>query len=352
MEEQDSTNVSPRANQYLLGHKEAEDLFLESWKNGKIHNSWLICGQKGIGKATLAYKIARFMLSSDENKREKYTNIDVSPKDKVCEEISQNACYNLKVIERDFIEEDRKKVIKAIKDGEPMGDDELKNLRKSAVIKVDEVRTINEFMLKTSYDNRWKIVVVDSIDDMNINSANALLKILEEPPARSMLILISHNPDRLLPTIKSRCIKLMLKPLDEMVVASLLRRYRPQIEETDIKKIASMSEGSIGTAIEYADNNVLNYYEGLCKLASDGGKFLLSDMLSFADDATKSEETYGIAKDVILKFLGSLVQSGKNVENVVEVWQNAIKTFSETERLNMDKRHAIINIIYKICKNM
>lgn len=351
-EQTENTDISPRMNTYLLGHKEAEDMFLESWKSGKLHNSWLVCGQKGIGKATLAYKIARFMLSADENNREQYSNIEVSPKAKVCEEIAQNACYNLKIIERDFVDEDRKKVIKAIKDGEPMDEEELKNLRKSAVIKIDEVRTINEFMLKTSYDNRWKIVIVDSVDDMNVNSANALLKILEEPPARSMLILISHNPDRLLPTIKSRCIKLTLKPLQENEVASLLRRYRPQTEEADIKKIATLSEGSIGTAIEYADNNVLQYYDGLCKLAFAGDRFLLSDMLSFADNAVKSEDSYNIAKSVVLKFLAEVVQEGKNVEKTVEVWQNAIKTFSDTERLNMDKRQAFINIIYQICKNM
>ena len=95
-----------------------------------------------------------------------------------------------------------------VKDGEALSDDELQSLKKSAVIKVDEVRTVNEFLCKKSFDGKWRIVVIDSVDDMNTASANAILKILEEPPAKSLLILISHNPNRLLPTIRSRCAKI------------------------------------------------------------------------------------------------------------------------------------------------
>ena len=341
--------MSPKDNNFLLGHKEAESVFLNAWKNSSLHNSVLICGEKGIGKATLAYKIIKFLLTADENNKDKYQNIDSDPNNPIVRQIEEGACYNLKVIERDYVEEDKKKIIKAIKDGNPLDEEELAGLRKSAVIKIDEVRTINEFMAKTSYDNNWRIVLIDSIDDMNVNSANALLKILEEPPAKSMLILISHKPDKLLPTIKSRCSRLNLKPLTANDVAILLRRYNTKLSETEVKKIAAMSDGSIGKALVYGDNNFLKYYDGLNKIAFSGMNFKISDTLVFADFAAAEEENYSLAKDVILRFLSENAKSGEKVEALLEIWQDAIKMFEETARINMDKKQTVLALIYRIC---
>ena len=123
-----------------------------------------------------------------------------------------NAHPDLKIIERDYTDTDRRKILKAIKEGEQLSDEEMKGLKKSAFIRVDDVRTINEFLTKRSADNNWRIVIIDSIDDMNPASANAVLKILEEPPYKTVMMLISHNPNKLLPTIRSRCAKLQLPP--------------------------------------------------------------------------------------------------------------------------------------------
>ena len=177
----------------------------------------MISGERGIGKATFAYKFARFLL--DPNRSEKTLN--TSPDSQSNRLVSSNSHPDLKVIERDYIETDRKKVLKAIKDGEAMSESELQNLKKSAFIRIDDVRTINDFMAKKSSQDGWRVVIVDSIDDMNAAAANALLKILEEPPAKSVIMLISHNVGKLLPTIKSRCSKLVLRPLDENNPSSL-----------------------------------------------------------------------------------------------------------------------------------
>ena len=235
--------VSPKNNPYLIGHREAEQMFLTAWQNNSLHNSWLISGIEGIGKATLAYKFARFLLSADESRKFEYTSLDVSPDSTVFRLISQNSHPDLKIIERDYTETDRKKILKSIKDGEKMSDEELKSLKKSAFIRVDDVRTINEFMSKRSSNDGWRIVIIDSIDDMNPSSANAVLKILEEPPHKALMLLISHNPNRLLPTIKSRCAKLDLKPLSDSDLASLLRRYRPELPETKVKRIGQYWQG-------------------------------------------------------------------------------------------------------------
>lgn len=125
-------------------------------------------------------------------------------------------------------------MLKAIKDGAALDESELKGLKKSAFIRIDDVRGSTNFWPKSSGDG-WRAVIIDSIDDMNPASANALLKILEEPPAKSILLLISHNVGQLLPTIRSRCTKLVLKPLSDNAVASLLRRYRPELDEAAVK---------------------------------------------------------------------------------------------------------------------
>ena len=345
-------NISPKMNNFLLGHQEAENVFLNAWKNSSLHNSWLICGEKGIGKTTFAYNIIKFLLTADERKKDEYDSIKFEVNNPIVRQIEEDACYNLKLIERDFIEEDKRKIIKAIKEGNPLSEDELANLRKSAVIKIDEVRTINEFMAKTSYDNSWRIVLIDSVDDMNINSANALLKILEEPPAKSMLILISHNPDKLLPTIKSRCGRLNLKPLAKTDIEILLRRYRPNLSEPEVKKIAVMSDGSIGKALVYADNNFLKYYDDLSRIAFSGSNFKITDLLEFAEFASEDEDNFSLAKDVILRFLAENAKGGENVEALLEIWQDSIKMFEEASGINMDKKQTIITVVYKICNVM
>ena len=156
--------VQPYENSYFIGHEEAERMFLNAWKNSNIHNSWIISGLNGIGKATLAYRIARFLLSADENNRQDYTSLNVDENNPTFRLIANQAHPDLKVIERDFIDSDKKKIIKAIKEGEAMDEEALGELKKSAVIKVDEVRTINEFLGKKSFDGNWRIVIIDSAE--------------------------------------------------------------------------------------------------------------------------------------------------------------------------------------------
>lgn len=349
-EVEQQVNIDPKINTCLLGHEEDEQVFLSAWKNNSLHNSWLICGIEGIGKATLAYKFARFLLGADENQKDKYTSLDMSADSSAYKLVSNNSHPNLKIIERDYTETDRKKVMKAIKDGERLSDGELRNLKKSAIIKVDDVRSINEFLSKKSSDNGWRVVIVDSIDDLNNAGANAILKVLEEPPYKTIIMLISHNPNRLLPTIKSRCAKLNLKPLNEGNAASLLRRYRPELVEKNVKGLAELCSGSIGKAILYADNSALSNYDDLCKIIYAKNKFKLADLLAFCDAAVADEDSYNLIQELVLKFVAENVRSCENVENLADMWDKAIKVFDETQRLNLDKKQALINVITGICK--
>ncbi len=348
----ETTSFEPQLNTFLLGHSEAEQLFLRCWQNNSLHNSWLISGTKGIGKATLAFRLARFILSADENSREKYTSLEVSPDSPVYKLIAGNAHPDFKILQRDYTDTDRKKVVKAIKNGGQLSPDELKELKKSAFIRVDDVRTINDFLSRRSSGDGWRVVLIDSVDDMNSAAANAVLKILEEPPYKTLMLLISHNPNRLLPTIRSRCSKMELKPLQETEISSLLRRYRPQLPEKEIKKITAIASGSIGKALNYADNDAAGLYDGLCALAAAGKNFKTADVLNFCAAAAADEESYALAQELILKFLGEHAKNTAKVVETADCWSSAVKTFSEVEGLNLDKKQALINIIVNICKQI
>lgn len=338
--------ITPQNNFFLLGQEEAEKAVLDAYNNGTLHNSWLISGEKGIGKATFAYKFARFLLDSGRGG----ASLNTSPDSVSNRLVSSNAHPDLKIIERDYIETDRKKIIKSIKDGEAMSEAEMQGLKKSAFIRIDDVRTINEFLSKKSSRDGWRVVIIDSIDDMNAAAANALLKVLEEPPAKSILMLISHNAGRLLPTIKSRCIKLVLKPLPENVVVSLLRRYRPQLGEDEIKGLAAISSGSIGKALGYADGGALQMYRGLQNIVYARQKFKLDDLLSWVNETVATEDSYNLARELVLKFCSDNIVGCSDVEGMSAAWENAVRCFRQADSLNMDKKQVMINVIGQLCK--
>ena len=242
----------------------------------------------------------------------------------------------------------QQKIAKAVREGNYMSEEELGELKKSSVITVDDVRQINEFLAKKSAGGRWRVVLIDSVDEMNTASANAILKILEEPPHKTLMLLVSHNPNRLLPTIRSRCAKLILKPLQDSVVASLLRRYRPNLSETEIKKLSAMAGGSIGKAIDYADGNAAEYYERISALAASGKNFATADMLKFCDEA--ADKSYELFKELVLKYLSRRARSLQHIDKNAEFFEKASRIFLETDSLNLDRHLAVMNVMTMICR--
>lgn len=346
----DEVNISPRTNSFLLGQTKAEELFLKAWKNNTMHHAWILSGPKGIGKATLAYRIARFLLWADESKKESYNSLNIPEDSEVFKQTASGSHPDLMVVERDYIETDRKKIIKAIQKGEAPDEEELSAMKKSAFIRVDDVRKVNEFLAKTSFNDNWRIVIIDSADEMNKNAANALLKILEEPPAHTVLLLISHNAGMLLSTIRSRCAKLPLQMLDFNETASLLRRYRPQLKEAMISKVAEMCSQSIGQAILYADLDAVGMYDNLCKILYLKQKFALSDLLEFCTEATADADSFALLQELILKFIRENMLQSQDVEALYACWDETNRKFADCQNINMDKKQMLINLITKICK--
>lgn len=343
-------NITPRNNSYLLGQDEAQNVFLRAYQSGAMHHAWILGGIKGIGKATLAFRIARFLLNADDRNRDKYTSLNVAENTPVFQQVAGGSHPDLMVVERDYTDTDRKKIISAIKHGEAMDESELAGLKKSAFIRVDDVRKVSEFLAKTSFNDGWRVVIIDSADEMNKNAANALLKILEEPPARTVLLLISHNPGVLLPTIRSRCAKLPMHPLTENEVASLLRRYRSDLSEPMIAKLAEMSGGSIGKAILYADIDAAKIYDELCAILCARQNYSLNAVLAFASEMAGDADKFSVLQELLLKFIKDNMSNCRDAEALYACWSETRRSFADCVNINMDKRIMLIGLLTNICK--
>jgi DNA polymerase-3 subunit delta' len=187
----------PRANPILLGHEEAEATMLDALRAGRIHHAWLITGPDGVGKATLAYRFARRLLAGQPAD----DSLALDPANPVFRRVAAASHADLLTVERAYDE---------------------KRKRMKTQIAVDDVRKINGFMSLTPAEGGWRVVVVDGAEELNQNSANALLKVLEEPPPRAVLLLVCSAAGRLLPTIRSRCRRLRLAPLGDEPMGKLL----------------------------------------------------------------------------------------------------------------------------------
>ena len=187
----------PRETAVLFGHTEVEQALLASYKSGRVPHAWLIGGPPGIGKATLAYRFARFVLAHpDPTAPEVQSAISLALdlENPVARRVAAQAQGDLLVLER-VVNEQTGKLY--------------------TVIRVDDVRRTVSFFGSTAGEGGWRIAIVDAVDDLQREGANALLKVLEEPPERAILLLVSHAPGRELPTIRSRCRRLLLRPLSE-----------------------------------------------------------------------------------------------------------------------------------------
>ncbi len=343
------TFLEPKDNLFFIGHAKTEGFFLDAFQKAKLHHAFLISGPKGIGKATFAYRIARFLLQKNIE-TSACNKLDISANDPVVRQISEGAHPNFLAIERDYIQTDKNKIIKAITKGDPLDDEALRELKKSAVIKVDEIRQINDFLSKKSFDGAWRVVLIDSVDELNPAAANALLKILEEPPAKTIILLIAHQVDKLLATIRSRCAKLMLTPLSESDVAVLLRRYAPNLQEKEVQTLAKISDGSIGRALNYAQNNGITMYEQLQSVIFAGTNFSLKEALRLAKLASSDENIWELAMELMLKIISELFEQSKKKDEIYALYTYITQTNQEVLHLNMDKTQAMICLFRHITK--
>lgn len=236
----------PRETPRLIGQAAAEAEFLDAYASGRLHHAWLLSGPRGVGKATLAWRIARFLLATPEAGGDGLfgappppATLDVDPEHPVARRIGAGADPGLAAITRSENE---------------------KTGRLRAEIVVDDIRRLTPFFGLTATDGGRRVVIVDAADEMNPSAANALLKTLEEPPARATLLLVAHRPSRLLPTIRSRCRGLRLGPLSPADMAAALEQAGAQTPEHP-ERLAALAGGSVGAALRLLGHDGLTLYQ-------------------------------------------------------------------------------------------
>jgi DNA polymerase III subunit delta' len=342
----------PRDNPDLVGLEAGERMFLDAWNSGRLAHAWLICGRKGIGKATLAYRIARFVLAGGGEGGGLFgggpETLALRPDHPVFRRVSSGGHADLKVVQRGWADD--------------------KKAKKRTEIVIDDVRGIGSFLSLTPAEGGWRVVIIDAADEMNRNAANAVLKVLEEPPRNALLLLVSHSPGRLLPTIRSRCRKLTLPPLAEADVTAMLTRFRPELNGADIAALARLGEGSIGRAMGLAAEGGLGLYRDMLSLLETLPRLDVPALHAFGDRVSRADAdaAWRTVTELLGWWLARLVQAGgrqgegmaevvagegavmarllvaAGLEQWLDVWEKVTALFARSDAVFLDRKQTLL----------
>ncbi|HVE21143.1 MAG TPA: DNA polymerase III subunit delta' [Acidocella sp.] len=315
--------LDPRANPHFRGHESAVAALHHAAMSGRLHHGWLISGQPGIGKATLAFRFARWLLAGESS-----ADLSVPETAPVFRRVAAGTHPDLFTVERRV---------------------NVKTERLQSEIVIATVQEASAFMRLTPAEGGWRVVVIDGAEDMNPNAANALLKVLEEPPARAILLLVSSAPGRLLPTIRSRCRALPLAPLPETDMAALLAAYAPDLGGEEHARLVRLAEGSIGTALSLAEDGIAVaglVDEVLAAPVSPARAQAIADNVARAVEGVDKFDTFmtllraGLAAHT--RAAARAGQPAAQLAGRVALWQEFAKLEHEVLGLNLDKRAAVI----------
>ncbi|GLQ33970.1 DNA polymerase III subunit delta' [Amylibacter marinus] len=241
----------PRHTKTLFGQDAAQSDFLSAYNSDRLHHAWMITGPNGVGKATLAWRIARFVLSQPEPNpmfpAQPVSSLDTPDDHPIAKRIDALGEPSLYLTRRPW-------------------DEKAKRLK--AHITVEEIRKLKSFFTLSAADGGWRVAIVDAAEEMNTAAANALLKLLEEPPEKTLILLICHQPARLLPTIRSRCRILKCAPLAPKDIAAALTQA--DFEQSAVSDaLAVLADGSIGRSIELMAGDGIALYQSIVTLVQD-----------------------------------------------------------------------------------
>lgn len=253
----------PRMASSLFGQQSAEASFLQAVGSGRLHHAWLVSGPRGVGKATLAWRIARYLLAGSRRQ-----TLELDPSTNLFQQTKALVFPGLLLCRRAW-------------------DPRAKKLKKE--ITIEDVRTLKASLLLSAPDGGARVVIIDSVDDMNFAAANALLKVLEEPPDRTILLLVSHRPAGLLPTIRSRCRVLRCNPLSETDLKMALAAANHRPTDDEFSSLSILSRGSVSAAIDLASGQGVAVYSELTKLMTTMPSLERSKALRLADSCRGTE---------------------------------------------------------------
>lgn len=345
--------LHPRATAKLVGHQQAEAELLQAWQGKRLHHAWMISGPRGIGKATLAYRFARFILSGGAAGESTGLfgasapqDLAIDPANSVAIRIAAGSHPDLLTIERGVNE----------KTGKMRGE-----------VVVEDVRGVREFMALTPAEGGWRIVIVDSADEMNKAAANALLKILEEPPPRALLLLVCHAPGRILATIRSRCRMMSLSPLAQDQVEQVLAQTLPDLDVDDRHILARLSDGSPGRAVVLAEEEGAELQQKLLQIIKSLPNLDVAATYDLADRMGRAEGGWSCLEELFERLVARLLRAAVGAELGVEAVEgenaliqkvanraqkNSLLAFAEkslemmrrTDPLNLDRRQTLLQI--------
>jgi len=216
----------------IVGQDRAVEQFASAWASRKLHHAWLLAGPKGVGKSSFAHAAARRVLADAAGPPSDLPDLDTPDDHPIVKLIEAGSHPDMRWLERLPKEK-----------GDGLARD----------ITIDQVRGLGEFMGMTAALSPWRVAAIDSMDEVNREASNALLKMLEEPPANTLFFLVSHAPGRLLPTIRSRCRRVDFQSLDDDAMTSILETQAPQLSAAERQRIIAMSFGSAGRALAFAE---------------------------------------------------------------------------------------------------
>ena len=331
--EQEIAVRHPRETPDLFGHREAETALLSAYRSGRIPHAWLIGGAQGIGKATLAYRMARFVLTHPNPLApsvQRAETLAVNPSDPVAWQVTNGAHGGLLVLER------------SLNDRGVM----------RTVITVDETRETISFFGSTAAVDGWRVCIVDTVDELNPNAANALLKILEEPPQRSLFLLVSHSPARALPTILSRCRKLPLRPLaTDDVIHAAAQAANMAADDPALTEAAEAAEGSVSRAVTLLGGDALKLQQKTAALLAtlphvDPRELhALGDALGGSDRVALAAFVDGVDRWIGEKLRADDANANlPRLARLAEVWEKIIRAARDTESYNLERKPLVFSV--------
>ena len=325
----------PRETTALFGHRAAEKALLDAYRSGRIPHAWLIGGAQGIGKATLAYRMARFVLAHRNPlvpSVQRAETLAVDPSDPVARQIAAEAHGGLLVLERGFND---RGVLRT-------------------VITVDETRETISFFGSTAAVEGWRVCIVDTVDELNPNAANALLKILEEPPKQSLFLLVSHAPARALLTILSRCRKLPLRPLSsDDVIRAAARATGRQSDDPALIEAAAASEGSVARALTLLGGDALKLQQRTAAMLATLPRVdprelhALGDAMGISDRVALAAFIDGVERWVSERLRADDANANANLPRLArlaEVWEKIARAARDTAEYNLERKPLVFSV--------
>ena len=345
--------TGPAWTDRLIGHEAAEQTFLKAFGSGRLPHAWLISGPQGVGKATFAYRIARFLLAQPMPGDDgglfgapaAPTTLEMAPGQRVFRQVAQQGHPDFRLLERT---------------------PNPKTGRMRTEIVIEDVRAVIDFLHLKAAASPWRVVIVDSADDLNRNSANALLKILEEPSSNTVLLLLSHAPQALLPTIRSRCRKLVLQPLPHDLAAAELAARFPDVKAQDRELAVTTAGGSLGQAMRMIERDGVGLLREIGALLASWPKLdagllhRLGDKLGGRDQDAQFDLAIELLgwwfarmarmaatgeKPETELFEGEMaligrMQAGASLDRWLSLWEKVSRLFDRVRAVNLDRKQA------------